>query len=441
LAFRSVSTSQVPSAHRVSKPILGRVSAVLVVVLMAAAIPRGALAVTRQQLNGAKATLHRLEHDIHDTRIRLHEVKREAHQSRVALRAFQARLNALAVKVTAAEAAYEDTRAQIEQTRIDLKAAKAEYAALRARIDQRARLLYEQGPGGNLELLFSATSLSDLTDRMEYVGAVNAQDISLAQQTQTVADGLKMKQNRLTVLRTREQKQLAALRSRQAVLNGEFAKQQSILNDLNAKESEARSLLSNLASRRTKISNLVSALGAALARQARLAALRAARAAQNVSIPSSGGGPVTLDHPFSYCPVAGPHAYSDSFGAPRNTTNPPHPHAGVDIFAPRNTPIVAPFSGSASEDPNGLGGNAVIVQGSAGYVYMAHLDHYGNMGSVSAGTVVGYVGNTGDAQGGATHDHFEWHPNVIPAHLWRSPYGYTDINGAIDPFPYLNQVC
>jgi murein DD-endopeptidase MepM/ murein hydrolase activator NlpD len=88
-----------------------------------------------------------------------------------------------------------------------------------------------------------------------------------------------------------------------------------------------------------------------------------------------------------------------------------------------------------------LGGNAVIVRGAAGYVYNAHLDHYGSLGSVTAGTVVGYVGDSGDAQGGATHDHFEWHPNVLPSPLWTSPYGYSDIDGAIDPYPYLNQVC
>jgi murein DD-endopeptidase MepM/ murein hydrolase activator NlpD len=82
-----------------------------------------------------------------------------------------------------------------------------------------------------------------------------------------------------------------------------------------------------------------------------------------------------------------------------------------------------------------------VVSGASGYVYNAHLDHYGTLGSVSAGTVVGYVGNTGDARGGATHDHFEWHPSPIPSQLWRSPYGYTNIDGAIDPFPYLNQVC
>jgi len=401
----------------------------------------GAGAATRQQLDRAKATLHRIGRNIHDTRIRLHEVKREEHQTRLALGALQARLNELAARTVAAEAAYEGTRAEIARTRSDLAKAQAEYSALRGRIDRRARLLYEQGPGSDIEFLFSASSLSDLTDRMEFVGAVNAEDSSLALQVQRVADALKMKKAQLTVLQRREQRQLAALRARQAVLNGQFAEQQQLLNDLSSKQQEAASLLSDLGSRRTHLSNLVSSLNAALARQARLAAARAAQAQQQGAPLGGGGGPISIDHPFSYCPVQGPHAYSDSFGAPRYTTNPPHPHAGNDIFAPRGTPVVAPFSGYASANPNGLGGNAVVVSGAGGYVYNAHLDHYGTLGSVSAGTVVGYVGNTGDAQGGATHDHFEWHPSPIPSQLWRSPYGYTNIDGAIDPFPYLNQVC
>jgi murein DD-endopeptidase MepM/ murein hydrolase activator NlpD len=83
----------------------------------------------------------------------------------------------------------------------------------------------------------------------------------------------------------------------------------------------------------------------------------------------------------------------------------------------------------------------VVVTGSQGWVYNAHLSAYGATGHVSAGTVIGYVGNTGDAQGGPTHDHFEWHPNSIPSNPWRSPYGYTVIGGAVDPYPYLNAVC
>jgi murein DD-endopeptidase MepM/ murein hydrolase activator NlpD len=144
---------------------------------------------------------------------------------------------------------------------------------------------------------------------------------------------------------------------------------------------------------------------------------------------------------FLTCPVDPPHAYSDDFGQFRGTTNPPHPHAGNDIFAPKGTPIRAPFPGTAADTSGGLGGKAVTVYGSYGYAYNAHLSRMGTLGPVAAGTVIGYVGNTGDARGGPTHDHFEWHPSVFPRHLWRSPYGYRHVGSAIDPYPYLNAVC
>ena len=45
--------------------------------------------------------------------------------------------------------------------------------------------------------------------------------------------------------------------------------------------------------------------------------------------------------------------------------------------------------------------------------------------------------------GGATHDHFEWHPNNPtqwgPLHV--SPYGVSMVGTAIDPYPFLNAVC
>jgi murein DD-endopeptidase MepM/ murein hydrolase activator NlpD len=125
------------------------------------------------------------------------------------------------------------------------------------------------------------------------------------------------------------------------------------------------------------------------------------------------------------CPVGMPHAYSDDFGAPRWGGG-FHPHQGNDIFAPEGTPIYAPFDGVAVKAENALGGQAVKVYGRLGYVYNAHLSAYGILGRVNVGTIIGYVGNTGNAINSAPHDHFEWHPG----------------NGAaVDPFPYLNAVC
>ena len=144
--------------------------------------------------------------------------------------------------------------------------------------------------------------------------------------------------------------------------------------------------------------------------------------------------------PFAVCPVAGAvHGY-DGFGAPRFAGG-YHPHAGIDMMADSGVPIVAPFPGTAVASPNGLGGNAVKVFGARGWVYNAHLSRYGRLGPVRTGDVIGYVGNTGDAMGGPPHDHFEWHPFAISANPWISPYGYSEIGGAVDPFSYLVEVC
>ena len=61
----------------------------------------------------------------------------------------------------------------------------------------------------------------------------------------------------------------------------------------------------------------------------------------------------------------------------------------------------------------------MYVYGDLGYTYNAHLMQPGVTGQVSAGDVIGYVGETGDTT--TPHDHFEWHPNTIPIRLAGEP--------------------
>lgn len=89
-----------------------------------------------------------------------------------------------------------------------------------------------------------------------------------------------------------------------------------------------------------------------------------------------------------------------------------HQHEGVDLLAPRGTAVVAAAAGRIwSVGRNSLGGNSISVVGDGWRLYYyAHLDTFApNLragDTVSAGDVLGGVGNSGDAEGGPTHLHF-----------------------------------
>jgi murein DD-endopeptidase MepM/ murein hydrolase activator NlpD len=106
------------------------------------------------------------------------------------------------------------------------------------------------------------------------------------------------------------------------------------------------------------------------------------------------------------CPVQGPRAFSNDWGQPRSGGR---RHQGNDILAPRGTPVVANVGGSVQQHRSSLGGLSYYLHGDDGNTYYgAHLSGYAAGGRVSAGTVIGYVGDTGNARG-TPHLHFEIH--------------------------------
>jgi len=77
--------------------------------------------------------------------------------------------------------------------------------------------------------------------------------------------------------------------------------------------------------------------------------------------------------------------------------------------------VRAPADGTVRYDSGGLGGLAATLTTSDGtYYYMAHLSGFApdlaNGAAVKQGRVVGFVGDSGNAKGGAPHVHFEIHP-------------------------------
>ena len=126
--------------------------------------------------------------------------------------------------------------------------------------------------------------------------------------------------------------------------------------------------------------------------------------------------PQVLARVLAPFPVAGRASYADDWGAPRHGP-PAHSHEGTDIFAATGTPVIASAAGTVTRmsTNRGLGGTSLRVTTATGtYFYYAHLDGFAPglaVGQqVAPGDVLGFVGTTGNAAGGAAHLHFEIHP-------------------------------
>jgi murein DD-endopeptidase MepM/ murein hydrolase activator NlpD len=147
---------------------------------------------------------------------------------------------------------------------------------------------------------------------------------------------------------------------------------------------------------------------AKLAAQRKAATARTSTAGRS-SRNSGGAGGVTgvIASGAWICPVQGPHAFSNDYGQPRSGGR---RHEGNDILAPRGTPVVASVGGTVTDHNSSLGGLSYYLAGDDGNTYFGtHLSGYAATGRVGAGTVVGYVGDSGNARG-TPHLHFEIHP-------------------------------
>ncbi|HSC91202.1 MAG TPA: M23 family metallopeptidase [Gaiellaceae bacterium] len=130
-------------------------------------------------------------------------------------------------------------------------------------------------------------------------------------------------------------------------------------------------------------------------------------------------------------PVHGPASFVDTFGAGRAVVG---WHHGEDIFAPMGAPILAVTSGTLfSVGWNDIGGLRFWLRDDQGNeFYYAHLSAYSPLAidgaRVRPGDVVGFVGNSGDADTTPPHLHFEIHPSALLG------LGY---DGVINPYRYL----
>ena len=340
--------------------------------------------------------------DLQAARDRLTSLREEIEGQRAALGSLQTDLNTLARDIEVGESALEATHAEVDATRTQISQAQSRLDAARDELGAYAREAYIDGIATEFNLYLGASSMSDLSDRMQFADVLAQHQADLGTKIQTQIGELTIEREQLSTLLARQAAQVEQLHDRRSELQARFAEQQAQLQRLSSLESQAGALI------------------------ARLEKTLKQELAAPVVVPSfgGGGGGDGDPGPLYTCPVRGPHAFADTYGIIHVHPGWTHPHLGNDIISPYGTPVVAPFDGTASSASDDNAGLYVTVSGSQGSVLMMHLARFGSLGSVQTGDVVGYVGDSGNASG--PHVHFEWHPGG---------------SGPVDPFPHLSEVC
>jgi murein DD-endopeptidase MepM/ murein hydrolase activator NlpD len=322
-----------------------------------------------------------------------------------------AEADAAVAQLNEAESKLATTEEEIGTAQQKLERMQAEQAEL-AKVARLRALTAYKGGSFDLDDIFGInTDVMDQARRNTLLDSVNARGNEAIARLTQLTDELHVRDKDLNKRREQEADERDDLQEKRAKTQRTVDKAEATVQQLKKKLEEEK-----------RVAEFQAAL-------ARAAAKARARARQNTGGGGSfGGNAGTIIVSGDWvCPVQGGVSFRNDWGEPRSGGR---RHKGTDMFAAIGTPVVAVVGGSVFYQDEGTGGKSAYVNGSDGNTYYyTHLNDYvGGGRNVSGGELIGHVGNTGNAAGGASHLHFEIRPG--------GP------NGAqINPYPTLAAHC
>lgn len=375
------------------------------------------LSVSAETVAEIQAEQSRLEAEKQELQDKLDQLRDEEAEKQAYQDTLQEKINVLQEQIDTTRQNIEDLNDSITELTMKLDASEAEIQDTIDEFKERLVALYTAGSVSTLEILLDSDSLSEFTTRTKMLETMTAHDQELVDKLEEYVDSTEAERTE----RQQQMEEVAELKkdleNQQQELDALYEENAAALEEIQGAEGATENALAaneeELAASEQKMQEAIAA---------QKAAEEAAQAAQgggssssgsgssgSISYPSGGGG-VEGFNPI--WPLPGVTYISAGYnGYPG--------HKGLDIAGPYGTAVVAAEDGTVIDanatDSWGMSwGYYVLIYHNGTYsTRYAHLSSVAvsNGQYVTAGTVVGYEGATGNVTG--PHLHFEVYQNGV----------------------------
>lgn len=276
----------------------------------------------------------------------------------------------------------------IAQSKADLEAAQEAEEQQYKLMKERIQMVYESGNKGYLDVLLTATSMTDVMNKMEYTSQVSLYDYNLL-------TGLQEARSKVAAIKQKLDLDLSTNESLQEQVNSEKESMEELVDE---KNEQMAVYDESIELQKEELAKYQQAVAEA---EAIIAAAEQAALTESVGTAYTGGA-------FTW-PVPGCYNITSYFGVRTSpTAGASSNHRGIDIACGNGVPVVAAASGTVIVATyNYAEGNYVAIDHGGGVVtlYMHNSSLAVSVGQhVNGGDVIAYAGSTGISTG--PHCHF-----------------------------------
>lgn len=296
-------------------------------------------------------------------------------------------LNAIQIEISHLQENQKELEATIKEAQAQLKIAQAAQEDQYASMKQRIQMVYESGDKRYLDVLLTATSMTDIINKTEYISQVSLYDYNVLKELKTAKE------------------QVANIKQK---LDKDLASNEALQKEVNEQKATMEALVSEKNEQIAQYEESIEGQQEEVAKYAKAEAEAEAIIAAAESTASSSSSSVYSGGVFIW-PVPGYNNITSYFGgrsAP--TAGASTYHRGIDIACDTGASVVAASSGTVIVSAyNAAEGNYICIDHGGGVVtvYMHNSQLLVSVGeSVSAGQTIALAGSTGYSTG--PHCHF-----------------------------------